>query len=219
MSYEKIEKCINDAKTLLEHLQSGETISVKPETQNFELAFSEIEGAYQELEDARLDEERLNAIDKYKMLIYPYTGSFQPELDPKAQMGAVIDNTMQGITGHAETCKRFIGRDVRAVLDKVLENEHDHLSKELLYQIGNKFKFPVGNQIVFGQDHAAFSGVPSDEEFEITKVLDTTGKVQLTASGFGGEPYVNGSIYISEKDLIQYGKKVPDTPDVHRTRM
>ena len=58
-----------------------------------------------------------------------------------------------------------------------------------------KIKFPDDNDIVFGQDHAWWVGVPSNLTFEVDEIWKD-GKVWLSAPGYGGEPYGNGKILV-----------------------
>ena len=59
--------------------------------------------------------------------------------------------------------------------------------------------FPKGNNIAYGQDFGYHKGVPSGIDFKVGSGCGDS--VSLTAKGYGGKPYGNGSIFISKKDM------------------
>ena len=60
-------------------------------------------------------------------------------------------------------------------------------------------RFPKGNKILYGQDHAYWVGVPHDVEFEVIKVWENG--MWLKGPGYGGEPYGNGPILVFFKTI------------------
>lgn len=67
------------------------------------------------------------------------------------------------------------------------------------------FVFSEENSIAWTQDFRYFSkNAPSSVEFRIEKFLNPK-RVSLIASGYGGNPYGNGSIFVDLEDIIEYG--------------
>jgi len=64
-----------------------------------------------------------------------------------------------------------------------------------------RYIFAEGNKIGFGQDFSFSEGVPANIEFEEIEEIKSNGMVKLSAPGYGGQPYGNGSIYVKRVDL------------------
>jgi len=61
---------------------------------------------------------------------------------------------------------------------------------------GDKLQFKEGNNVLYSQDFKRYRGVPSNVTFTVEERIDCI--TVLSAPGYGGNPYGNGKIYISD---------------------
>jgi hypothetical protein len=78
----------------------------------------------------------------------------------------------------------------------------------------SKIKFPANNDLPYRQDFAQWRGIPWDVEFEITFLNRERTAAKLTATGYGGNPYGNGALYIS-KDSFEKAR-LEDKENEHK---
>ena len=67
--------------------------------------------------------------------------------------------------------------------------------------IEQQVQFPPKNVIAFFQDFRYHRGLPSGVTFTITGWRPLPGRIRLSAPGYGANPYGNGQVFMSVRDL------------------